>query len=114
MIADTPTVRDHANAKAIVMPDRTVSFDLIPDAIVTVDRSGIIRQVNSQLTAMFGYQAGELIGQPIEILLPERARQRHVHHRTAFYSTRPCVPWGEVPNCAAVGRMAPNFRSTSC
>jgi len=66
------------------MPDRSVSFDLIPDAIVTVDRSGIIRQVNSQLTAMFGYQAGELIGQRIEILLPERARQRHVHHRTAF------------------------------
>jgi hypothetical protein len=29
-----------------VMPDRTVSFDLIPDAIVTVDRSGTIRQVN--------------------------------------------------------------------
>jgi diguanylate cyclase (GGDEF)-like protein/PAS domain S-box-containing protein len=79
------------------MTDRTVSFDLIPDAIVTVDRAGIIRQVNSQLTAMFGYQAGELIGQPIEILLPERARQRHVHLRTAFQLSPTMRPMGGGP-----------------
>jgi diguanylate cyclase (GGDEF)-like protein/PAS domain S-box-containing protein len=72
------------------MPERTISFDLIPDAIVTADLDGIIRQVNSQLTAMFGYQESELIGQPIEILLPERVRERHIRHRAAL-DKRPMI-----------------------
>jgi diguanylate cyclase (GGDEF)-like protein/PAS domain S-box-containing protein len=63
------------------MPDRTISFDLIPDAIVTVDVKGVICQLNSRLTAMFGYLEDELIGRPIEVLLPERVRERHIRHR---------------------------------
>ncbi len=90
------TVGDRADTGEI-MTDRTVSFDLIPDAIVTVDRSGIIRQVNSQLTAMFDYAAGELIGQPIEILLPERVRRRHVHLRAAFQRSPTMRPMGGGP-----------------
>ena len=92
------------------MTDRTVSVDLIPDAIVTVDRAGIIRQVNSQLTAMFGYQAGELIGQPIEILLPERARHRHVHLRAAFQLSPTMRPMGgglELRGCRKDGSEFP-------
>jgi PAS domain S-box-containing protein len=99
----------HADKKAIVMPDRTVSFDLIPDAIVTVDRSGIIRQVNSQLNAMFGYRAEELIGQPIEILLPERARQRHVHHRTAFQLNPTMRPMGGGPELCGCRKDGSEF-----
>jgi diguanylate cyclase (GGDEF)-like protein/PAS domain S-box-containing protein len=93
-----------------MMTDRTVSVDLIPDAIVTVDRAGIIRQVNSQLTAMFGYQAGELIGQPIEILLPERARHRHVHLRAAFQLSPTMRPMGgglELRGCRKDGSEFP-------
>jgi PAS domain S-box-containing protein len=75
------------------MPERTISFDLIPHAIVTVDFNGVIRQVNSQLTAMFGYEENELIGQPIEVLLPERVRERHIGHRAAIQAGRPCVRW---------------------
>jgi diguanylate cyclase (GGDEF)-like protein/PAS domain S-box-containing protein len=92
------------------MPDRTVSFDLIPDAIITVDHGGIIRQVNSQLTAMFGYRADELIGRPMEILLPERARQRHVHHRTAFQVNPTIRPMGgglELYGCRKDGSEFP-------
>jgi diguanylate cyclase (GGDEF)-like protein/PAS domain S-box-containing protein len=93
------------------MPEkRTVSFDLIPDAIVTVDRCGIVRQVNSQLTAMFGYHAEELIGEPIEILLPKRARQRHVHHRTAFQISPAIRPMGrglELYGCRKDGSEFP-------
>jgi PAS domain S-box-containing protein len=76
------------------MPDRTISFDLIPDAIVTTDFDGVIRQVNSQLTAMFGYEENELIGQPIEVLLPERVRERHIGHRAAIYSRPTIRPMG--------------------
>jgi PAS domain S-box-containing protein len=91
------------------MPDRTVSFNLIPNAIFTVDRSGIIRQVNSQLTAMFGYRAEELIGQPIEILLPERARQRHVHHRTAFQLNPTMRPMGGGPELCGCRKDGSEF-----
>jgi diguanylate cyclase (GGDEF)-like protein/PAS domain S-box-containing protein len=76
------------------MPERTISFDLIPDAIVTADFNGVIRQVNSQLTAMFGYQEAELIGQPIEILLPERVRERHIGHRAAIHNRPTIRPMG--------------------
>ncbi len=76
------------------MPERTISFDLIPDAVVTADFNGIIRQVNSQLTAMFGYQEHELIGQPIEVLLPERIRERHIGHRAAIHSRPTMRPMG--------------------
>jgi diguanylate cyclase (GGDEF)-like protein/PAS domain S-box-containing protein len=72
------------------MPNRTISFDLIPDAIVTADFNGVIRQVNSQLTSMFGYRENELIGQPIEVLLPERVRERHIRHRAAL-DNRPMI-----------------------
>ena len=76
------------------MPERTISFDLIPDAIVTADFNGLITQVNSQLTAMFGYQESELIGQPIEVLLPERVRKRHIGHRAAIDSRPTIRPMG--------------------
>jgi diguanylate cyclase (GGDEF)-like protein/PAS domain S-box-containing protein len=76
------------------MPERTISFDLIPDAIVTADFNGIIRQVNRQLTAMFGYEENELIGQPIEVLLPERVRERHIGHRAAIHSRPTIRPMG--------------------
>jgi PAS domain S-box-containing protein len=76
------------------MPERTISFDLIPDAILTADFNGVIRQVNSQLTAMFGYQESELIGQPIEVLLPERVRDRHIGHRAAIHSRPTIRPMG--------------------
>jgi diguanylate cyclase (GGDEF)-like protein/PAS domain S-box-containing protein len=76
------------------MPDRTISFDLIPDAIVTADLNGAIRQVNSQLTSMFGYRENELIGQPIEVLLPERVRGRHTRHRAALDNRLMIRPMG--------------------
>lgn len=59
-----------------------------PDAIVITNREGRIELVNSQAEQWFGYARGELIGQPIEILIPERFRQRHIGHR-AGYATAP-------------------------
>ena len=76
------------------MPEGAALFDLIPDALVTVDHTGVIRQVNGPLTAMFGYGATELLGEPIEILLPKQARQRHVHHRRDYYLKPTVRPMG--------------------
>jgi PAS domain S-box-containing protein len=61
----------------------TQFLETIPDAIVAVDRDGTIVQVNSQAEALFGYRRGELMGQKIEILVPERSRGLHQDHRAA-------------------------------
>lgn len=56
----------------------------MPDAVLVVSKDGTISRVNDQLTAMFGYSREELLGSPIEILVPEAARGIHVGQRTAY------------------------------
>ncbi len=63
-----------------------------PDGIVVVDANGVIVIVNSQTERMFGYTREELLGQPIEMLVPGRFRPRHEGDRSAYASdphTRP-------------------------
>lgn len=55
-----------------------------PDAIVTVNRQGRIALVNTQTERLFGYDRSELLGELVEILLPERARAAHVRHRPRY------------------------------
>jgi PAS domain S-box-containing protein len=55
-----------------------------PIAIVTIDINGRILYVNSRLSEMFGYAPGELLGQKIEALIPERFRSLHLEHRSGF------------------------------
>jgi len=72
---------------AKTMAEVLLSRDLlesIPDAIVAVDREGTILQVNSQVQALFGHTRNELIGQKVEILVPERLRSQHHGHREDF------------------------------
>lgn len=61
-----------------------------PDAIVVVDSRGQITLVNAQTETLFGYTREELLGQPVEVLLPERFRRVHAGHR-ADYGTKPRV-----------------------
>jgi PAS domain S-box-containing protein len=53
--------------------------------MITVGADGRISMANSETERLFGYDRRELIGQPIEILLPERLRQVHVGHRGDFH-----------------------------
>lgn len=53
-------------------------FDSIPDAVVVVDARGRIAFVNSQVLPLFGYEGAELLGSPIETLLPDDLRERHL------------------------------------
>ena len=55
-------------------------------AVVVVDRDGCIGLVNAQTEKLFGYQRNELIGQPIEILIPERFRGAHTQDREDYFS----------------------------
>src|ERR1017187_1647855 len=62
-------------------------LETLPDAIVAVDRDGTIVQINSQAQALFGYSRSELIGQKVEMLVPESFRRQHHHHRENFAET---------------------------
>ncbi|MWV12959.1 PAS domain S-box protein [Pseudomonas sp. R-28-1W-6] len=55
-----------------------------PNAIVLVDGQGLVAMVNRQTELMFGYARDELLGQPVEQLLPESLRKMHPHLREGF------------------------------
>jgi len=57
-----------------------------PDAIVMVNVTGRIVLANSQAEQVFGYARGDLVGQPVEMLLPLRYRAGHVGHRAGFFA----------------------------
>ena len=52
-------------------------FEQAQDAIVVSDRDGMIRLWNRAAEAMFGYPAGEAVGQSLDIIIPERFREQH-------------------------------------
>ncbi|MGE0590965.1 MAG: PAS domain S-box protein [Vicinamibacterales bacterium] len=60
------------------------AIEAAPDAVVIVDRGGRIVIVNAQTEALFGYDRRELLGRPVEVLIPARLRGRHPAHRAAF------------------------------
>ena len=69
----------------LVDPDIAVRiFEELPDAIVVVDQAATIQLVNKQTEMLFGYHRIDLFDQPIEILVPEDARERHAEHRSGF------------------------------
>src|SRR5450631_1596392 len=59
-------------------------LDAVPDALVGVDRAGIIRFVNRQTELQFGYAPDDLIGLPVEVLVPESLRAIHRVHRDSY------------------------------
>lgn len=59
-------------------------FESAPDGIVISDGEGVITLANGQAEALFGYTRAELIGQRIELLIPERFRGPHVGHRVGY------------------------------
>ena len=59
-------------------------FAVSPNAIFVTDARGVIRSANPRATQLFGYSHGELMGQPIEMLVPQRFRGRHPSHRENY------------------------------
>lgn len=69
-------------------------LDSAPDAMVIVDQQGSIVLTNSQTSKLFGYTPQELLGQPVEILMPEAIRKQHIAHRNAYMKSPRTRPMG--------------------
>src|ERR1700687_1589426 len=82
---------DHTESEPF-LSNRTMSgmllssdlLEALPDAVVALDQNGTMVQVNTQAQALFGYLRDELIGQKVEMLVPESYRSQHHHHRESF------------------------------
>jgi PAS domain S-box-containing protein len=69
-------------------------LEAVPDALVGVDKAGVIRLVNHQTESLFGYERADLIGAGIETLVPESLRELHAAHRAVYNATPRTRPMG--------------------
>jgi PAS domain S-box-containing protein len=69
-------------------------FEVAPDAMVLVNGAGNIVLVNRQAEVIFGYTREEMLGQPVELLVPERSRSIHNEHRTGYAADPHTRPMG--------------------
>src|SRR5512144_3360737 len=70
-------------------------LEVVPDAMVIVDQAdGLIVHVNRVAEELFGYQREELVGRPVEVLLPSRLRQAHRGHREIYGAAPRTRPMG--------------------
>jgi len=69
-------------------------LEFAPDPVVSIDQYGRIVLMNAKAEETFGYHREELLGQPIEILLPESVREFHVAHRAEYFRSPRIRPMG--------------------
>jgi diguanylate cyclase (GGDEF)-like protein/PAS domain S-box-containing protein len=79
-------------------------IEALPVALVGVDARGLIFAVNEEAHALLGYARGELLGQPVEMLVPEAARARHVEDRQAYLRAPAGRPMGAARDLTALRR----------
>src|SRR6266581_246801 len=80
-----------------------------PDAMVIVDGAGTIRLVNAQTEALFGYPREELLGCPVEILVPGRLRGDHPVHRRGYAANQQVRPMGAGLELSGLRRDGSEF-----
>jgi PAS domain S-box-containing protein len=87
-----------------------VLLEAASEGVVVVDADGRIVMVNGRTAQMFGYEREELIGSPLERLIPPRLREPHAHHRRAFFAeprTRPMGRGLDLAGCRKDGTEFP-------
>lgn len=88
-------------------------LDAVPDAILVVNQEGTILQINSQAESMFGYMRDELIGQRIEMLLPEQHRKQHCPIATISRNDPERAAWDPDWIFEQDVKISPSFLSRS-
>jgi PAS domain S-box-containing protein len=84
-------------------------LEAAPDAMVIVDEAGTIKLVNAQTEAVFGYRRRELLGRPVEVLVPGRFRADHPAHRTGYAASQQVRPMGAGLDLYGVRRDGSEF-----
>src|SRR5205085_3846533 len=82
-----------------------------PDAMVIVDRTGEIVIINTQTEKLFGWTRSELVGQRVEVIVPERFRVHHPAHRSGYFHDprmRPMARPSSSTACARTARSSPS------
>ncbi len=69
--------------------------DSSPDGLLITDENGLIVLVNPKIVDIFGYQADELVGRPVEILVPQNVRDGHHKHRESYVKSDVAAKNGE-------------------
>ncbi len=88
---------------------RDALLDAAPDAIIAVDHLGLIVFANAQVGRVFGYSSGELIGQTIELLVPNSARAVHRTHRSDYFDSPQVRPMSAGIELAGLRRDGSEF-----
>lgn len=88
MTPPTPVDLDDEDLRALL--------DAAPDATIVVREDGIIERANQRCKALLGYEPEDLVGQPVESLMPKAFRAAHVLHRARYHE-------GPVPRSMGVG-----------
>jgi len=83
--------------------------DAAPNAILMIDQAGRIVMANSQAERVFGYSRAELVGQSVEILVPERLRPHHPELRKTFWTDPQSRPMGAGRDLYAVRKDGSEF-----
>jgi PAS domain S-box-containing protein len=102
-VARDVTERQRAEARFVGL------LEAAPDAMVCVDRDGQIALVNAQAERLFGYDRGELVGQPVEMLVPDAVRPVHPGHRAGYVADAQPRPMGAGMELAGRRRDGSTF-----
>jgi PAS domain S-box-containing protein len=84
-------------------------LEAAPDAIVGVTHDGVITLINAQAERLFGYPRDELLGQSVDVLVPQRLRSGHVHDRDRYFAHPRNRPMGAGAPLAAVRKDGTEF-----
>ncbi len=76
------SAKQHERAAYQTLVDAIV--EALPDGLIVTDATGKVVLFNQKAEFMFGYHRSEVIGEPVEKLIPERARARHAHDREMY------------------------------
>ena len=90
---DRARVQDLAQGRNLAEQFRT-ALEAVPDAMVVVDAAGRMVLVNSQTERVFGYAHDELVGAPVEQLVPASLKSAHARHRTSYFASPRTRPMG--------------------